>query len=355
MAYGKKREEHAFIRIGADIKKGNIKNVVLLCGVEQFLVKWAQDLLIKKYVNEATAALDLTVIDDAADTSKIEEACETMPMLSEKRVVVLSDFHYVWGTKSRDFDEQDIKELSGYIGDVPPSTLLIITAPEDPVKYRRSDPPLIAAIRGAGAVYDFGPLEESQLRSYIIKRFSAAGKTADGRVINALIWESGYFNREIDYALFNLENDIKKMIAVSAGDEITMEDAADSISSNLEHNIFKMIDAVSQSRKQEAFRLLKDLFMSGANVYQILATLCSQLELMLEVKEMQGVGMNMKDIKKASGVSSEYRIKKAAGYADKFSEDDLKRILVSAFEIDDQIKSGSLADDLAMEMFIAQV
>ena len=78
-------------------------------------------------------------------------------------------------------------------------------------------------------------------------------------MLDALIWESGYFNQDIDYALFNLENDLKKMVALSAGNEITMDDFTDSISDNLEHNTFKMIDAISQSRKQEAFRLLHGL------------------------------------------------------------------------------------------------
>jgi DNA polymerase III, delta subunit len=352
----KKKQEHAFIKIGNDIKKNKLGNVVVLCGVEQYLVKWAADLIVRKYVNEAVKSLDYSVIsDDELDFGHIMQACETMPMMSQKRVVMVSDLDLVWRNEPKYFPKEDVSDLLAYLSNVPDTAVLVITAGENPEKYNKSDSKMMAAAKNAGSVYDFDLLDERQLRGYLNKRLAACGKQAGPGVLDALIWESGYFNQDIDYALFNLENDLKKMVALSAGNEITMDDFTDSISDNLEHNTFKMIDAISQSRKQEAFRLLHDLMLSGTNAYMILATLCNQIELMLETKELRSTGKTLTEIKKETGISSEYRIKKAMGYADKFERDDLKRILISAFEVDDRIKSGLLDDSFALEMFIAQV
>ena len=48
-----RKKEHAFQKIGKDLKADAIPGVVLLCGEEQYLVHWAAEQLIKKYVNKA--------------------------------------------------------------------------------------------------------------------------------------------------------------------------------------------------------------------------------------------------------------------------------------------------------------
>ena len=94
-----------------------------------------------------------------------------------------------------------------------------------------------------------------------------------------LIQDSGYGNKDIEYNLYNLENDIKKIIAHSNGDEILSSDVALTISTNLETNVFAMLDAVSRNRKDEAYRLLHNLMVSGEGVFRLLALISSQLEL----------------------------------------------------------------------------
>ena len=66
-----------------------------------------------------------------------------------------------------------------------------------------------------GKVYDFQPLKDAQLRSFIEKRFRSAGKSYTSSVINLIMSESGYGNKSIEYSLYNLENDLKKIIAHS--------------------------------------------------------------------------------------------------------------------------------------------
>ena len=45
-----REKEHAFITIGKDIKAGKIPSLVLLCGKEEYLIRWYTDALIRKYV-----------------------------------------------------------------------------------------------------------------------------------------------------------------------------------------------------------------------------------------------------------------------------------------------------------------
>ena len=192
-------------------------NVVLLCGEEQYLVEWSAKQLIDKYINKACESLDFVRLDSAGLTiDKMKESCETLSMLSERRVVLIPEFPPALGQKLKGFSESDEKELIEYFSNLPETCLLIITAPATDGKTKKKSR-LQTAVGKAGTVYDFDPLSGAQLRSFIAKRFKASGKICRNSVIDLLIQDSGYGNKDIEYNLYNLENDIKKIIAHSDG------------------------------------------------------------------------------------------------------------------------------------------
>ena len=115
-----------------------------------------------------------------------------------------------------------------------------------------------------------------------------------------------------------------------------------------------MLDAVSRNRKDEAYRLLHNLMVSGEGVFRLLALISSQLELILEVKEMREAGMGLSQMQKQLGIH-EFRIKKAMSVTEKYSTDRLKHVLSGAYAIDGNIKSGLLEPGLALELFIAEI
>ncbi len=349
-----KKKEHAFQSIGKDIKAGAIGSLVFLCGEEQYLVHWAADLLAGTYINKACESLDYIKLDpENMSMDQIRESCETLSMLSPKRVVVIPELPAASGKKSRNFSESDEKELIEYFSMIPDSCLLIITAGKPDPKAKKKIK-LQEAAEKHGIVYDFTPLSGALLKSFIVKRFKTAGKVCRNSVIDLLISDSGYGNKEIEYDLYSLENDIKKIIAHSEGEEITDNDVRMTISTNLETNVFAMLDAISRNRKDEAYRLLHNLLVTGESVFGLLSLISSQLELILEVKEMREEGMSPMQIQKQLGIH-EFRVKKAWAVTEKYSVSQLKKILSKAYEIDSNIKSGLLEQTMALELFVAQI
>ena len=93
-------KQHAYKRIEKDLNDGGIKNVLLLYGKEQYLVKWSVDITVNKFINSEYKAFDFTEIEpENATVDSIIENCETLSMFSEKRVVCLSDFPLIAGGK----------------------------------------------------------------------------------------------------------------------------------------------------------------------------------------------------------------------------------------------------------------
>ena len=64
--------------------------------------------------------------------------------------------------------------------------------------------------------------------------------------------------------------------------------------------------------------------------------------------------MDLKSIHSRLG-GSEYRIKKMIPYTNRYSADKLKKILSNIYEVDRNIKTGVLSDQMALEMFIARM
>jgi DNA polymerase-3 subunit delta len=343
-------EEHAYKRIDRDIKGNSVKNLLLLYGREEYLIQWAVHNLVKKFINEACSDMDFSRLDGTTVTfEQIRNDCETLPFLSQRRVVLVSGFKLIEGGKTKGMDEEGEKLLADYIRSIPENCMLIFTA-ESTDKRKK----IYKSIAQSGGVYEFGELDEKSLKSYIEKRFKEAGKTARPSVIAELIAASGYYDKETDYTLYNLENDIKKAVAYNESAEIGMEAVENTVSGNMDTNVFAMIDALGRDRKEEAYQLLHNLLVSGEQVYKLLGLLCSHFEIILSVKEMKEEGKSFAEMKETLGIH-EFRIKKAASFAEKYSLGNLRKILQKTYDIDKSIKTGLLEPSLALELFIAEI
>ncbi len=355
------KEEHAFRRISEDLAAGAMPGVVLLCGKEQYLVKWSVNSIIEKYIEQATAAFDLTELQgENATADAVTAACETLPVMSPKKVVYLPDYPPLAGRKAGSADAQsEAKKLAAYLGDIPDTTILVMTydpsANESPDRKGGMNQALFKAAENYGAVYDFGPLDQRTLKAFINKRFAAAGIRPDQRAVETIIDVSGYTRRDSDYTIYDLVNDISKMIAVSDGGNVTEADVLSVTAGSAEKNVFAMIDALAAGRKQDVFRLYFNLAEAGEDMRGVVNMMIRQFELMLISREMSDEGRSVAEIGKATGISSEYRIKRTMQSGRRFSVAALRRALLSAYRIDTNVRAGLLDMNTAVEIFISQV
>jgi len=307
-------------------------------GSESYLINWAVDLICKEFVNPISKELDFIILEENDSTlDNIKTVCETFPMFSKKRVVVLKNF--------KEMNEAFVL----YIADMPEFCQLIIIN-SDPDKKTK----IYKEASKHWKEYEFENLEENDLNKFIEKRFRAAGKNIKKSFISQIVNNSGYYNKESDYNLYNLENDIKKIIFYSQDQEVEAFHIKNCISGNVETNVYQMIDAISSNKKDEAFELLHNILLDGENLYYILAVIIGQFETILEVKEMREEGNSLSQMQKTLAIH-EYRIKKAMLYGEKFSKNNIKETLGKLYEVDRNIKNGFIDGTLALELIIARI
>jgi len=94
MAYAQKTKantEHPFRTIVKLINSDALPTVLLCHGHEEFLVNWAEKYVKGKLVEPAAEALDCTVFSEEADPYSIISACETLPILSKRKLETLQE------------------------------------------------------------------------------------------------------------------------------------------------------------------------------------------------------------------------------------------------------------------------
>ncbi len=336
----KKAEQHSYKKIQTEIKADTLKNIMLLYGREKYLIRWACGEIKKRYVTPAAETFDFIKIDGiTADVGEVTDACETMPMLSEKKVVLVEDFDESSGRGD---------ELAEYLKKFPETAVLLLLC-EDIDKRKK----LYKAAAKYGAAYDFERLDAPLLRSFISKRFRSSKKEFDPDLTSFFIEMSGYYDKDSDYTLDNLVNDIDKTVAHS-GSRITADDIANTVAGNVSRDVFAFTDAMAAGRKGEALQILHSLLEYGENVFKLLGLICSQYETILAVNEMKSDGMNLAQMRETLGIH-EFRIKKAFGPASKYDAQGLRRVLMKAYEADRNIKTGLTEPETALELFVAGV
>lgn len=343
-------QQHAFRRIDQELRGGDLKNLLLFFGKEKYLIQWAVDAIVQTFVHDACKALDFAPLEgESVTVDELIAHGETLPLMSQKKVVIIRGCKWVESTRSKNLDEAEEKRLLQYLKNFPDSCLLIILA-ESVDKRKR----LTKTITEVGSIYDFAELDERSLKGFIEKKVKEAGKIIRPAAVNELISLSGYFHKETEYTLYHLDNDIKKAVAHADGEEILLADISATVAGNLDTNVFALMDALSKGRKQEAFQLLHHLLISGENEYLLLSLLCSHFELMLSVKEMGANRYAFAQMKEQLAVH-EFRIKKAIEFSQRFSLSWLRKVLHKSYDVDRQIKSGFLPASLALEMLMAHV
>ncbi len=358
MAYRNQvKQDSAFREFSHNLKEGGEGDVIFLFGEEEFLIEWAAGEIIKKYINEASSTLDCDKPeDDALNVDAIIASAETFPMLSEKRVVWVKDFPPLTKRNCAGFGENELKKIENYILSPNKNAVVIFSSAEvksDSGKRGEKKTELCSLLQKKASAYDFCRLDGEALKGFINKRVKSAGKSISSGAMRYLIDASGYNNKDSEYRLFNLENDLKKIIALS-GENISEKDISSAVLGDMDTYIFDFLDRVSAGRKDEAYRLMHNMLRGGSDVFEILANLVGQFELMTEVKELKESGFGLSDITKETGVH-EFRIKKALAASDRFSLEKLKEILLGLYDTDINIKKGDIQGDIALELLIGRI
>lgn len=341
----------SYKEISKDIKENDLKLVYLLHGEEQYLIDSALEQIHEKYVNPDYEDFNYIVIDaDIESTNSFFNALETLPFFEERKIIIVKNTPYFKAQGSPLTDNETDRLISYLEGPYVSNCILFVT--EAKLDKRKK---ITKTIQKNGSVIEMKKLDNKDLERWITKKLKLSGKDILSTELRYLITTLGYLEKHSEKKLYDIDNDIKKLIAMS-GEKIRIEraDIDLAIEKPVENNIFLLVDATADKDGLKAFSVLHKLLLSGEAEIKILFMITRHFKILNRVKVMLEMGYTTMAI--APEISlPQFIAKNYVKQASKFSLSRIRYILKTCTEYDRRIKTGKMTADIAIEVLMTEI
>lgn len=319
-------------RLNQDIKQHTFKRIYCLYGEEEYLKRSYKNRLIEAISGDDTMNVS-RFSEKEAEIPAIIEAAETMPFFADYRLVIVEDS----GLFKREADK-----LVEYLDHVPETTVIIFAESQMDKRSR-----LYKKVNTVGCAVEMTKQSEKELQTWILRILKQEGKQISGRAMELFLEMAGD-------SMENIRMELEKLISYMGDREgIMPEDVQAICTPQISGQIFDMIGAVAARRQQEALKLYYDLLTMKEPPMRILFLIARQFNQLLQVKEAAAKTRDKAAIAKACGLNP-YVAGKMMSQAVNFSRETLLSYLEQCVQTEEDVKTGRLADRLAVELLIVQ-
>ena len=314
--------------IDNDIKMGQLKNVYLLYGTEDYLKRQYRDKL-KHALVEPDDTMNFSAYEGKdINPKELIDLSETLPFFKEKRMILV---------ENSGFFKNSCDDLAEYMSQVPESTCFVFV--EEEVDKRSK---LFKAASRAGSAVEFETPKEDMLIRWILGRIQREGKKITQSVMQLFLSKTGSDLEHID-------KELEKLICYTLDKtEISAADVEAICTGQTENKIFEMIDAISAKNQKKALDLYYDLLALKEAPMRILFLIARQFQNLLLIKSMSAKGYPAVSIAKTAGMPS-FAVQKNLRQAGAFKINQLKEAIEDCGQAEEDVKTGRMAELLIVK------
>lgn len=339
-----------------EMKSNKIKNVYLFCGMDENIIKEDIELIKNTVLNNEFKELNYNQYDGIKVTEDdILNACETMPFMDERKVVVIYRADFLIDkekekkeTKSRiskKENDQPYKFVKEYIEKVPNHCILIMYYL---FKANRDKPSnRIKNLEGKNAcLVKIDKLRGSELTNKVKGLFEAKG-------VDIGKTELILFCNEVENNMDIIENEIDKLCSYTQGRSISKNDIYDMMPYKSENDVFNLVEYISQNNVKKSIDALNELSFRGEKITGILRMIQRQYKLLYDIKIRLSNGM-AKDKITLDLKLNPYICEKMISQSKSFSEECLKIMINECLECEKRLKTSSSDPKIDLELLIVK-
>mgnify|MGYP001070056115 CR=1 FL=1 len=321
--------------------------ILFLYGPDTFRSKRKLSEIIEKYRLKYKSGLNFAKIELSEDNlNELREIIETTSMFQERKLIVLKNVFSLSKSLQKRISEY-LKKRELFES----KNIILIFFEEGEIKNKNNLFKLLLKRSFKEQEFKEPPLSDTKV--FIKKETEKLHGKIHPLALEKLIF---YYGNN----LWQLENEIKKLISFKKGGVIQAEDIENLCEANINLNIFDTIEAISKKNKKRALKLVSKHFQAGENELKILAMIIYQFRILIKIKSI--LEENKNNIKSSklhqqfqkSGVHP-FVIKKTFPIIKNFSMEELKSIYQKLFNLDLKIKTGKIEPKLGIEMFVMEL
>ena len=318
-------------KLNEEIKSGQLKQVYLLYGEEDYLRRQYRDKL-KNALTGGDDSMNCHYFEGKdIRTGEIIDLAETLPFLAERRVIVI---------ENSGLFKRGGEQLAEYLKEPSETTFFVLAEKEIDKRSK-----LFKAVSVKGRAIEFKAQDESILKRWILGILKKENKKITERDLELFLEKTGT-------GMENISKELEKLICYCMDREaVTSEDIEAICTRQINNQIFDMMNAIAEKKQKEAMRLYYDLLTLKEPPMRILFLLARQFNLLLQVRELKKKGYPVKTIGENVGLPG-FIAGKYVNQAAKFSTKDLRQAVTDCVEAEEAVKTGKMNDVLSVELLL---
>ncbi len=280
-------------------------------------------LMIKNACGITLDDFNVNVFDEESfSTDKLFAATELLPIIDEKRLVVI---------KGGKLSEGDKKRTTEILLHIPKTTVVVVLDYNKNFEFLKKDFVLVDANR----------MDKELVKKLITAYLARISKKIDADAMDELIEScNGYLTR--------IMNELNKLVCFDLDSEnITKESVDKLVNKDIEFSVFELTEALSKKDGDKAIRLLK-LMEKDQGVFALISNQFRRL-FYASISDLTNA-----ELAGLLGVK-EFAIMKARQLAKGFSKAQLKKICSLLEEMDYAVKSGAMLQTNALYLLVFNI
>ncbi|MDE3230069.1 MAG: DNA polymerase III subunit delta [Chloroflexota bacterium] len=310
-----------------------------------------------------------TFTGEEADIDQIRVTADTLPFLSERRLVVVLGLPK---PKRGASDEDDADEgeaapdeasaspangkgkkgkggalspraftlaLAEYAAHTPETTTLVVVVPGK----LEATSPLLKAAKAHGKAREFPKLNAAQAERWVMERVAGFDASITPDAARLLV-------ERIGEELRPLRNELEKLaIAVGRGGQIDVAQVRALTPMTAPTSVFDLTDALARRDQRRALALLHELLADGVAPLAIVGLAAAQTRTLLQVKALSARGMSAFQIAQTAGLAP-FAVEKALRLVGRFTTEQLEAAHRALLGVDVSLKSTAMPPALLLDL-----
>lgn len=324
------------------VKDGHFQNVYLFVGPEELNKKEALSALRKAVLPAGLEQLNDAILENCGAQAIIDSA-ETMPVMCERRIVVVRDWGPLVSGKVKS-EENDVARIMEWLKTAPETCILVfyMTVEMDGRKK------LATTLKKLPGYVEFNHLSGAILAKWCNQQLKPFGKKFQPDALNEMTLMAGQ-------DLTRLSAEIKKLIAYTQNaPEIGIADVHAVVSPSSEYSVFMILDRLLEGNLADATQAVNFVLQTEPNVGRLISLLANQLRIDTHIKYTLECGGNLPEVLKVLNVS-EYRARHIQRQILSIPARDLEECYQYCVDANYENRSGRVKDRAALDSLMLKI
>jgi DNA polymerase-3 subunit delta len=320
-------------RLVKDLDRGEVYPVYFFYGREQLLKEEALQSLIQRLVPPELRDFNLDILyGDETDAAQVIDRVSALPMMAERRVVVVRNVDQLSAV--------DRRRLLEHLSPPFSHTCLILTAPD--VDVRRG---FYRSLEGVACHVKFDYFTESETSAWVGRRALKYGKSMTREATQVLC-------DSIGEDLIALDNEIQKLV-LYVGDRETIGpgDVGAVVGELRARTVFELCDAIGSRDLPRALTLLSSLLEASTSPGHMIGAIRRHICRLARVRDLSERRRSPEQDVEGLHVPRKY-MGKYMRQVTNFDEQDLESMFTHLYETELRLKRGGQEMGMAMTLLV---